>query len=91
MMAERFGSAPVDNNPCIDDLIDKIKNQVIGQELKILDDFAKAFIASETIQGKDLIGVIKDYELEISTDYTSTSAIITRYRYVRRKDNKESK
>ncbi len=73
-------------NDCRNKLIKEVINQVRGQELKILDEFSKAFLASEMLTGKDLVGIINEFELTIKTDY-SGSSITTKYSYRRITDN----
>ena len=79
-MDNSFSMVPLEPDPAIQDKIDHITKQVSGNELKILDEFSKAFLASEMITGKDLIGVLKEYELQIKTDY-SCSSFTTTYSY----------
>jgi len=46
-----------------DDLLEKAVSKIRDQELKILDDFAKAYLAAEFLSGHDLAWCVKNIQL----------------------------
>ncbi len=50
------------------DFITEASDKLMQNRLEILDDFCKAFFASESmVSGKDLQGILKDFVLNQST------------------------
>lgn len=54
-------------------LLNKAITEIKGKEQQILDDYVKAYICSEVLDGKDLIGVLKNYTLVINHRLNGTS------------------
>jgi len=87
---ETIGTAPISGAYfCTDfeDMIYNVTSKIRGNELKILDEFSKAFLASEMLNGKDLIGILNEFELTIQTRHVKDSkdTFETTYSYERKK------
>jgi hypothetical protein len=53
-----------------DDLLSEAVAKIRGNELKILDDFCKAFISAQCLlTGKDVIGIMGSYVLNQKTTF----------------------
>ena len=62
-----------------DNLINEVTKELRHNELKVLDEFAKAFICSESLStGKSFIGILKDFRLNIQQVFDDGKAV-TRY------------
>lgn len=62
-----------------DKVLQEVTKELRGNELKVLDEFAKAFICSESLlTGKSLIGILKDFRLNIQQVVEGEKAF-TRY------------
>ena len=85
----KFESAPIETSPDISNYIAKMTRKIRGKELEILDEFAKAFLASETLTGKDLVGVIKDYELIMATIFNRDGSYTIKYGYEKRTETRQ--
>lgn len=62
----------------IDRKLEEITCEVRGRELRILDEFAKAYFATECLSGHDLIWCIKNIELNLH-QYFDNGKYITKY------------
>lgn len=43
--------------------IEEICSEILGKEMQIIDDFVKTYLACQSIQGKDLIHIIENLQL----------------------------
>lgn len=73
----------------MDDFLEKLVSELTGSEVKILDEFAKAIICSQTLQGKHLINVVESFVLNVQKDF-SDGICTTKYWFTLKDDDDNS-
>lgn len=70
-------------------LLEKASREILGNELKIIEEYSKAFIACKLIEtGKELIDIFNDYTLNIKHE-SSGLKFTTKYWFSLKKEEED--